>query len=60
MVSLRIRYYHVTFLFRRPVVKDICADVTRWWSEWHECYLDNSNIPVYGARMIFSPKLKPD
>ena len=27
---------------------------------WHDYYLDNSNTPVYGVRMLFSPKQKPD
>ena len=29
------------------------------WPEWHEYYLNNSNIPVYNARMLLNPKRKP-
>ena len=56
MDSFRTGYYHVTFLSRYPADKHLCDDVSRLWSEWHEYHLENSNIPVYGARMFFSPK----
>ena len=58
--SLRTGYHHVTFISRHPTDKDLCGDIARWWPEWHDCYLDNSNIPVYSARMLFSPKRKSD
>ena len=37
----------------------LCDDKSRWWSEWHEYQLDDNNVPVYGARMLFSLKRKP-
>ena len=60
MNSLRTGDYHVTFISRHPAIEHICDDVSRWWSEWLEYYVDNSNIPVYSSRMILSPKRKPD
>jgi len=58
--SLRTGDHHVTFLFRHPADKHLCDDVAHWWPEWHEYCLDNSNISVYGARMLFSPKRKAE
>ena len=34
----------------------LCDDKSRWWPEWHKYKLDSHNVPVYGARMLFSPK----
>ena len=51
--------YHVTFLSHHPADKYICDDVNRWLLEWHKYYLDDSNIPIYGAHMLFSPKRNP-
>ena len=53
MDSLRTIDYHVTFLSRHPTDKNLC-------DEWHEKYLDEENVTMYGARMLFSPKRKPD
>ena len=58
--SLRTGDCHVTFLPRYPFDKHLCDDVAHWWPEWHEYFLDNSNIHVYGARILFSPKRKLD
>ena len=52
--------YHVNFLARHPDDKHLCDDKAQLWPEWHECKLDSDNIPVYGARVLFSPKQKPD
>ena len=38
----------------------LCDEKSRWWSEWHEYQLDDNNVPVYGARMLFSQKRKPN
>ena len=51
--------YHITFLARHPDDKYLCDDKERQWPEQHEYKLDDNNIPVYGARMLFSPKRKP-
>ena len=55
MNSLLTGDYHVTFLSRHPT-----DNGSLWWFDWHEYYLDESNIPVYDARMLFSPRRKPD
>ena len=60
MDSLRTEKYHVTFLFLHLSDKHLCDDSPRWWHEWHEYYLDDSNIPVYGVRMFFNPIRKLD
>ena len=60
MDSLRTGDYHVTFLSRHLADKNLCDDAANWWSEWNEYYFNDSNIPVYGVRMLFSPKRKPD
>ena len=60
LYSLRTRNYHITFLSRHPTDKNFCDYAVHWWLEWHEYYLDDSNIPVYGVRMLFSPKRKAD
>ena len=59
MDSLRTGDYHVTFLLRHPADKHLCNDKSRWWREWHAYYLDDENVPVHGALMLFSPKRKP-
>ena len=38
----------------------LCDDIARWWLEWHKCKLDQSNTSVHGARMLFSPSMKPN
>ena len=38
----------------------MCDDRARWWPEWHKYQLDDNNVPVYGTRMLFSPKHKLD
>ena len=60
MDSLRTGDYHVTFLSRHPADKHLCDDNARCWHEWYEYYLDDEDVPVYGARIHFSPKRKPD
>ena len=60
MDSLRTRDYHVTFLSRYPTYKHLYDNIARCWHEWQEYYFDNSNILIYGDRMIFRPKWKPD
>ena len=52
--------YNVIFLSRHPDDKYLCDDRSRWWPEWHEYQLDANNVPVCGARMLFSPKRKPN
>ena len=52
--------YYVTFLARHPDDKHVCDNRAQWWPEWHKYQLDDSNVPVYGARMLFSPKRKPN
>ena len=56
MDLLRTRDYHVTFLSRHPADKHLCDDVFRWWPEYHKYHLDDTHIPVYGARILLSPK----
>ena len=51
---------HVTFWARHPDDKHLCDDRARWRPEWHECQLDDNNVLVYGARILFSPKRKPN
>ena len=53
MNSLRIGDYHITFLSHHPADKHLCDSVSRWWLEWHEYYLDDSKIPVFGVHMLF-------
>ena len=60
MDSLRIGYYYVTFFSRHLADKKICDDVSGWWSKWNEYYLRDTNIPVYGTRVFFGQKRKPD
>ena len=38
----------------------MCDDRARWWSEWYEYQLDDNNVPVYGAHVLFLPKHKPN
>ena len=51
---------HVTFLFRHPDDNHLCADIDRWWHEWHKYSLNDENIPLYGSRMLFKPNRKPN
>ena len=51
---------HVTFFARHPDDNHLCDNRVRWWSEWNEYQLDENNVQVYGARMLFSPKRKPN
>ena len=50
--------YHVAFLASHPDDKHLCGDKSQWWPEWHEYILDSNITPVYGARILFSPKRK--
>ena len=52
--------YHVTFISRHPKNNDLCDETTRWWPLCHEYKNDKNNLPIYGARMLFGPKRKPD
>ena len=52
--------YHVTFISRHPKVIHLCDDMDRWWSLWHGDKTDRNNVPIYGARILFGPKRKPD
>ena len=52
--------YHANFLARHLDNKHLCDDKARWRLEWHKYKLDSNNVPVYGDRMFFSPKLKPN
>jgi len=47
-----------TFLATYPNDNHLCDDTARWWLEWHIFTLDDNNVPVYGARMLFSQKRK--
>ena len=49
---------NITFLARHPDDKYLCDDKGRWWPEWYEYQLDENSVPLYGARMLFSPKRK--
>ena len=60
MDSLRTGDYHVTFLSRHSADNQLFDDVSHWWPEWHEYYLDDSNIAVYNDRILFIPRRKPD
>ena len=51
---------HVNFLARHPDDTHVCDDKSRWWPEWHEYKLDSDNVSIYGDRVLFSPKRKPD
>ena len=48
--------YHVIFLARHPVDKNLCDDNIRWCINWYEYALNDNSVPVYGARMLLSPK----
>ena len=52
MNLLRTRDYHVTFISRHITDKHLCDDYACWLPEWREYYLDDSNIPVYSARIF--------
>ena len=52
--------YHVNFLARHLDDSHLCDEKARWWLEWHEYKLISNNIPVYSARVLFSPKQKPN
>ena len=52
--------YHVNFSTRHSDDTHLCDDKARWWPEWHEYKLDSDNVPVYGTRVLFLPKRKPD
>ena len=53
-------YYRVTFISRYPDDSLLCDDTTCWWSLWHEYKNDENNVPLYGTRILFGPKRKPD
>ena len=38
----------------------LCDDMTRWCPLWCEYKNDRNNVPIYGVRMLFGPKRKPD
>ena len=50
--------YHITFLEQDPANKHLYDNKARWQPEWHAYKLDDNSVPVYGARMLFSPKRK--
>ena len=52
--------HHVTFISRQPDGSNLCDNTVRWWPLWYEYKNDVDNIPLYGARMLFDPKRKPD
>ena len=52
--------YHVTFISRNPDDSHLCCNTARWWPLWHEYKNNEHNISLYGARMLFGPKGKPD
>ena len=52
--------YHVTFLSHHLADKYHCDDTNHFRPEWYEYYLNDVNIPVYGARILLDPKRKPD
>ena len=52
--------FHFTFISRHPFDSHLCDNTTRWWSLWHEYKNNKNNVPIYGARMLFDPKRKPD
>ena len=52
--------YHVTFISRYPKGNDLCDDKDRWWPLWHKYKNYKNDVPIYGDRMLFGPKRKPD
>ena len=60
MDSLNTGDYHTNSLSQHPKDNHLCDDVSRWWLERHECQLDDQNVPVYDARILFDPKRKPN
>ena len=60
MNSNRTVDYHLTFISRHSKDSNIYNDTARWWHLWHEYKNDKNNVPIYGTRMLFDPKRKPD
>ena len=60
MNSNRTVDYHLTFISRHSKDSNIYNDTARWWHLWHEYKNDKNNVPIYGARILFGPKRKPD
>jgi len=58
--SKHIGDYHVIFISRHPDDSHLCGDTARWWPLWHKYKNDENNVLLCGARMLFSPKRKPD
>ena len=51
---------HLNFLARHTDDTLLCDDKDRWRPGWYEYKLDSDNNLVYGVRVLFSPKWKPD
>ena len=60
MDSKSIGDYRHTFILRHAKDNDLCDDKDRWWPLCHEYKNNTNNVPIYGARMLFGPKRKPD
>ena len=60
MDSKRTGNYHVTFISRHQNGNDLCDDKDRCWPLWHEYKNDKNNVLIYGARILFGQKRKPD
>ena len=56
--ALHTGNYHVNFLSRYPNTNHLCDNIIRWRLEWYVYQLDDQNISVYEARMLYSPKRK--
>ena len=52
--------YRVTFVSRHSADKHFYNNISRWWLEWNEYYLDEENFPVYGSCMLLNPNRKPN
>ena len=50
--------YHLNFLSRYLKDNHMCDDVAWWGRELYKYHLDDQNVPVYGARMLFGSKQK--
>ena len=51
---------NVIFIARHPDDKHLYDDKDRLCPKWHEYKIDSNNVPVHGARILFSPKRKPN
>ena len=51
---------YVNFLSANQDYSHLGDDISLWWIESHECYLNDRNIHVHSTRILFGPKRKPN